>query len=448
MQELREGVYYYEAEEKNTEAAYNNYLKEYPNGKYVVDIRLRLPVQYIDNLEWGGVNDFNGGYFDTFYTNNLIYAIPSISYAGLKHVFKHPLCRDREARKQYSDSRKKFKKLAKEIMSKFLVIDRNDVERKIKAGITRPEELVPHINDVFLLTGDGKKIIKVKDITISGQSGWSIPISKRKDLGRRDYPPTLASPHIQLWQMQLCTVPDVRYVGWSKNSEFGDTRYKFFTARSLQWRLDTRSRRSDHWAKFKGRRSVAVLVKEANNLDKMLYNDSLTVKQKLNETLKYLVKKELAVKRRVVEEPRFSSPPQKPILTKGEFEKSTDFNKRKEQAIKGWKKQVEKYEKEKKIVLQGYDREINAAEIEYQTKLKENSKEEAIIKAVNKVANDAINLVLGTPKFKDVKYDADEEVMIATVYSSKEKFSKTVKIKTKVGSAKETKQALLERKFL
>ncbi len=135
-------------------------------------------------------------------------------------------------------------------------------------------------------------------------------------------------------------------------------------------------------------------------------------------------------------------------LTRGEFEKTADFEKKKEQEQKRVAALNQKQQEEYQLKIKELDRSVNLAQMEYDKQVAHNKKESTIKNTANEVVNRAVNMVFGDPRFKNLKYDADKEVFNATLYSTLNDFSMPVKISVPIDNAKKFKEKLLDKRLI
>ncbi|WP_457743955.1 hypothetical protein [Sulfurimonas sp.] len=186
----------------------------------------------------------------------------------------------------------------------------------------------------------------------------------------------------------------------------------------------------------------------SSKYDKIIFNKHYTPEQKLAYLTSKLTEEELHVSKKKIKKPK-KIPYVKPKkLQKGEFEKSDDFNKRVEaykQKIKAKNKDIDKKNSQ---ALQEYSKALEAEDIRYNKLKKHNSSPKVIAKTANLMAQKAMRMIFGDPKFSDISYDADKELFVATLYSSSNNLNMKVKIPVSISKAKEFKANILNDKLV
>jgi len=138
--------------------------------------------------------------------------------------------------------------------------------------------------------------------------------------------------------------------------------------------------------------------------------------------------------------------PSKP--EKGEFEKTLDFNYRLKEEKEKTERKNKKAIKEHQDNMMTYNHTINLAQRAFYDQVAFNNKPSTVKKITNKVVNQAINMVFGDPKFKNIKYNADKEVFNATLYSTLNNLSMNIEIKTPISKARELKEKLTDNRLV
>ncbi len=178
-------------------------------------------------------------------------------------------------------------------------------------------------------------------------------------------------------------------------------------------------------------------------------NHSLDTKSKIKHYAKIATNAQLRAKLRHV--PMYSTIdfPQIPMLSKGEFETTVDFEKRQAKAIAEWEQTKKNIETKNLRNKERYDNEIEKAKMEFEEEEKLFADENYRNKIYKEFINEASGLFLGNPTFQDISYDADRAKMKATIVSSNDtSFKQTVEFDISLANAKQTKENILAKKLI
>ena len=183
--------------------------------------------------------------------------------------------------------------------------------------------------------------------------------------------------------------------------------------------------------------------KISTKYDKVIFNVQYTPKQKLAYLTSMLTQEALHVSRKKIKKPKKIPHIQPKNLKRGEFEKNQDYQKR----VKAYRQKI--IEKNKAIdkkntqLMREYSQAVEAENIRYKKLLKHNQDKKIIAKTANLMAQKAMRMIFGDPKFSDIVYDADKEIFKATLYSSSNNLQMSVKIPVPINKAKKFKANIL-----
>jgi hypothetical protein len=272
------------------------------------------------------------------------------------------------------------------------------------------------------------KYKNLEELVLAGRNGWRLPTIKEL---KTNYP-------FKDQQKKMIVK------GWN-GSERAKFALGFDNKKQYLFYVDSRGSIDDASGHLSSDYNMlASLVLPVQKRYAFVFDPQLPVIDKLSKLTSLLTKEKLSVNRRVVEKPVFPKDGKAKKFVKGEFEKTTEFNDR----VSGEKERVEELNR---INQEQYSREIlkyrhdvNLAQQEYEEDVLKNKKEPAIRKAANIAASEAMAMIFGDPKFKNLDYNADKELFDATLYSTLNSFSMSVKIPAPISQAKNIKANLLD----
>lgn len=182
--------------------------------------------------------------------------------------------------------------------------------------------------------------------------------------------------------------------------------------------------------------------------DKIIFNTHYTPEQKLAYLTSKLTEEMLKVTKKAIKKPKKLAHIKIKKLSQGEFEKSNDFIKR----VAKYKKEIAKknkdIDKQNEKALQEYSRALEAEDIRYNKAKKHNQDKKVIKKTATAMAQKAMRMIFGDPKFSDITYNADKEFFRATLYSSSNNLKMKVDIPISISKAKKFKADLLDNKLV
>lgn len=187
--------------------------------------------------------------------------------------------------------------------------------------------------------------------------------------------------------------------------------------------------------------------KPETKYEKIIFN-ALPIDEKLELMVSILTEERLKVVKPVISKPQKEKYIVEKKLKKGEFETSSDYELRLE------KEKIRISEKNKaideaySIAQLQYNQLVNHSLAQYSELVRKNKQESVIRDVANQSAKRAINMLFGDPKFKNVKYDADNEQFTADLYSVLNSFSMKVTIPIPINEAKEFKKRINNRLFV
>ncbi len=139
-----------------------------------------------------------------------------------------------------------------------------------------------------------------------------------------------------------------------------------------------------------------------------------------------------------IQKPPVPKLPEKPIMTRGEFETSVSFKQRVNQAQK-------KYANDAEAIINEYKRNVNVynqAVRDYNKQIvwEKRSRLEKVPSMRKRYMDIALSEALGNPTISDLNYIADKKQFIATLKSSNNNLTTQVKIDVPLGDAKTFKE--------
>lgn len=135
-----------------------------------------------------------------------------------------------------------------------------------------------------------------------------------------------------------------------------------------------------------------------------------------------------------LEPPKFPEIPQRPILKKGEFEKTADFEIRLRIAQNKYQKQVDEIKKQYQKQVDTYNDAVEKynSSIDWERK----SRAEKVPAMRKRYLDTAFAEVLGQPILKDIQYDADKEIFYGQIVAENNNLILNVEIPVVISRAK------------
>ena len=187
--------------------------------------------------------------------------------------------------------------------------------------------------------------------------------------------------------------------------------------------------------------------KPQTKYEKVIFS-ALSANEKLELLVSMLTAEKLSVQKPITNKPKKGKYITAEKLQKGEFEKTSDYERRlnkENMKVASVNKAVDEAYQLTQIQ---YNQQVNQNLEEYKKLVLNNKKESVIIEAANQAAKQAITMLYGDPKFKNVKYDADKEQFTANIYSELNSFSMNVTVPTPIKAAEKFKQSINNRFFV
>lgn len=396
-----------------------------------ITVKLNKSFNFDGVVNWTVGDDFAGGYFDVFYENGLFYALPSIYANNLESSmitnWQNP---------QNCNGRKKENIENLNLIS----VDR----KEIKSG-----ELTQ-----FKLYRNNHQIGVFSDITIDGIKNWRLPTldearknSRLLALGKAlcyDIHVGVRFPRYDFPQW-YSGIDAVTYTKGRKSEGYD---MPVSSSLDVAFSLDNKNREPGIW-RFKDRTSGyfshIVPVREPSYAEKIAFDDkSLNATQRIKKYAIALAKSDLTPKMKTIQKPNLISiSATMPHLTKGEFETTADFEKRKAQEVIKFEKSQKDMENQNLQKLKTYEEELTIAEDSYKEQEKLFATENYRAKVYKTAIQKGIQIVLGKPYLKDFKYDADKQKMSATLFSPRDdSFTQKVELDVPLSVAKTFKDDL------
>ncbi|NPA59566.1 MAG: hypothetical protein GXO30_03745 [Epsilonproteobacteria bacterium] len=182
--------------------------------------------------------------------------------------------------------------------------------------------------------------------------------------------------------------------------------------------------------------------------DKIIFNTHYTPEQKLLLLTSKLTEEALQVSKKKIQKPKKLSHIKPKKLTKGEFEKSSDFIKREKEYKKEIAQKNKEIDRKNTQMMKEYSKALEAEDIHYNKIKKHNKDPKVITKVASAMAQKAMRMIFGDPKFSDISYNADKEFFSATLYSSSNNLKMKVDIPIAISKAKKFKTDLLDNKLV
>ncbi len=356
-------------------------------------------------FEWDASQDFSAGYFDTFYENGLIYALPSAFANSLEAAT------DWEYRRTSSKNRA--------ILDNYILMNMNDYNTLYKKGAV---------------------VGKVSDVSIDGVKGWRLPT----------FDEVAKSKVAERWQKSLeKPVRNGMADAYCPPVATHDRKSKDVVGHRLK-------RNQKYWNREKyydGLSSYyipAILVREPSSVEKEILGvHGQTPEERIIHCANLLTQKALIPRKEEVKKYKKEEYPPAPAPIKGEFEKSIDFKARESVLREKWEQEKLAIDSRNQDSEDVYLSAVEVSERNYmQQKLlfADSDYQKGVYK---KMREGAIRIVLGKPYFKDMKYNADAEVMNGLIFSARyPKFEKNVSFSVPISDARKFKEKLLTRKLI
>lgn len=351
-----------------------------------------------DTFNWDTTNDFAAGYFDVFYDNDLFYAIPSIFTNNLENILV----------KNFSDLNNCQRKRPSELRNLIYAKER-DVKKssRLKSPLYKNKAAIGNLNEV----------------SIDGISGWRFPTLNEMKKS------TAASD----WQKKLCWDSHIgkKYPRSDFPRYYGGPSIITFTkggTRNGSWAVINSAlqvyggRKNKGWENGTNTSNTAtvILVREPTEIEKKAFdNPRLSPVEIIKKYAKLIIERELTATKNLVKKPVLQKHLKRPDVVKDEFETSSTYEQRRLSLIRKWEDKNNAIELHNKDLMRQYDISLDIADQDYKAQeelFSKNNYREVVYKKAVEVA---IRKVLGKPYFKNLKYDADSQLMRATVFSAR-----------------------------
>ena len=350
-------------------------------------------------VTWEAGNDFADGYFDIFYENKLFYAIPSVYTNKLDKLIVN------------------YKKLVNCQRKKPIETNSFVTARRYHVKNSRKRAYAP-------LYKNGQEVGILNEVSVGGVKNWRFPTLKE----------IRKSSHATKLQLGLC---------YRIKRDLFSRDYKSITGKYIVTNAGNvaLSAYSDDGTKSWGSKNYGgdagwvVLVREPSQIEKTyLKYPSENYKKRIFSYAKALTKEQIKVKRKNLEKskllkkPNLLIIPAKPKLNKGEFETTSAFNKRVVNNTVKWKKEIAAIKQKNSNLIASNKKEKESAELEYIKRNKHLTSKEYQGKIYKQEFEKSLQIILGKPYFKNIKYNADTQMMSGVVFSArlpsfKEKFT-------------------------
>lgn len=371
-------------------------------------------------LVWQAGRDFAGGYFDVHYQDGLAYAIPSPEANQLASSMTSSVA---ECARPWPSGLKQL-----------ILVNRDDME-------SMKPDAVP-------LYRSGAVVGNIDKLAIDGQRGWRHPTLVEAHAGQR----------LVAWQKALCWDQTIGvqhprsdfplYAGplvmtytpggsqnglWAViSSSVATYKYKIQDGDD-PWHLDTAS----------SNRSVFAPVRPLTAIEREALAAGPDVRDRIRRYVDLVVREASRAPAPSIAPPSLTPVPPEPALVKEEFEKSADFQQRREAALARWRGNVADIEQRNDAARQRHQEALAQAEQE-RSRIEQERAGEGYQSAARLHAQmQGLQLFLGKPYLRDLRYDADGEIMSAEVWSSRApSFRHSVRIPVTIAVARDLKANL------
>ncbi len=394
-------------------------------------VKLNKSFNFDGVVNWTAGDDFAGGYFDVFYENGLFYALPSI-YAN---ELESSMITNWQNPQNCSG-------IPKEKITNLNLISIDPKE--IKNGQLKDFKLYRNTTPIGVFS----------DVTIDGIKSWRLPTLKEARESNRlltlgkalcyDSSVGVRFPRSDFPQW-YSGIDAITYTEGRKSEGYD---YPVSSSLDVAYSIDNKNRQPGMWRykeRMGGHFHHIVPVREPSYAEKIAFDDkSLNATQRIKKYAIALAKSELTQKMKKIEKLNLLSiPTTMQNLTKGEFETTTDFEKRKAQEIIKFEKSKKDIESQNIQKLKTYEEELTIAEDSYKEQEKLFATEGYRAKVYKTTIQKGIQIVLGKPYLKDFKYDADRQKMSATLFSPRDdSFTQKVELDVPLSVAKTFKDDL------
>ncbi|MDD2651480.1 MAG: hypothetical protein PHX44_00320 [Sulfurimonas sp.] len=365
-----------------------------------------------ENIVWEAKVDFAGGYYDTFYHKGRFVAIPSMYN---KNADYRPVANP----KNIETCHEKWKAggFGERIEFNHVLLDTNDADQIASGEALLYKAKLP--------------ISKINDVVINEMSGWRVPNQRYSDNEN--------APALKLWKENQCFREgrlkdryriDYFYTRWIRAQNMGDGKWWYYN--------------HGDW------NDPVILVRTASDIEKTVYEDkSLDTRGKIKRLAELLTKAELTPVKKTIAVPVMLNFPPAPTFTKGEFETTADFEKRKSLIFAEWEKSKQITQEKNKVLMEQYEKQLQEADAIYQTQISKLDNESIKQQIYEKSMKYALSVVLGKPYFKDLKYDADTQKMRGIVFAANDSsFQSSVEFDVALSVAKTFKQDIQDNKYV
>lgn len=376
-------------------------------------------------VNWDAGRDFAAGYFDVFYENGLLFALPSVYANKLQDV----MVANPEQLRACSRS-------GSVDLRKLVQIKEEHVERTGR--------------DVAPLYRDGKEIGRLNEVQIDGQGGWRL-LTLREAMG---------SPLLARWQQGFCL--QIKSPYGSNSSFVSNVNVLTYTPGGTKkgggWPVLSVGRTARvsgdrlNWQaeEYSSKIAPLVLVRALSPIEREIWNaPGVDAGGRVARYASLLSERAAQPERKKVEKPGLAELPSQPVVSKDEFETTAAFEQRKQREQDAWRTRSRQIEQSNAARLLEYDQQMNAAEQVYRTQLAQANSDAGKARAYQDALSQAVSAVLGKPYFRDLRYDADTQQMHGVVFSARmPEFARPVVFPVPLAQARSFKDDLLENKLV
>lgn len=369
------------------------------------------------NIVWEAKVDFAGGYYDLFYENGLVYALPSL--------YRKDILSNQEINEANINECR-------------LTIDRlYDVYSKSSY------DLKNNIASTKLYSGENVEIGKFADIVINGIAQWRLPTVQELKQENK---------FIQ-WQKMMCKryqYKDFRTiyeqggifpVAAFDNGRIEDIAYRYNIDKHepKKTKLEFQNFSSDSYS--------IVLAKDLKAAQKDIMNNSkFSIIEKIRQLAQLEVEEKTTVAKIDWPKPILNSIPPMQQVTKDEFETTASYEQRLSKAKIEHDRLSAKINDKNNAALREYEVEKENMEKQYAAEVKRMTDKEYRANLYQSALKNAFALVVGRPYVKNISYDADSQKMKAVIFSAQvDNFEYPVSFDVPLSSAKTFKEDLLNR---
>ena len=465
--EARENVFYKNIKIENSVVSYERYLKEYPNGKYLQEAKellskakIALAIEqeedaFDDAKRRKSVKDFDE-YLEKYPQGKHIDVVKELLEEAIYTEAKEKLSTELKDRyfREYPNGKYTFemKVLNEKILfakktEKPFINGINVVWESADGGKSfyydENTNLLWTILPSNMLTKKYKSSSEVgavlSNLSISGLKGWRLPVFSSDIKQFNDRKGKFLTKYLSM---------NTFFVSRGINDDDDCVLAKY---NLKNYNRRTKKYNPFYCSKCYSRNScgVGIGVRNATEIDLFIKNTenkpliekfSLTVTSILNDKFDQ-IDSSFPIK---PSEPNLETIAQIPVLTKGEFETSNDFEERKKV------KEMKTFTKREKILrdfqnsIIDYENLLQERKNEYLAELKRMNQEDIFKSMVKDSSQEALNYILGDPIFTDnVVYNADSQEFDIVIKSMRGDYNEKVTVPVGISKAKSFKKEVL-----